>query len=467
MSRKSSARGRRKSRPGGKPLAKSASVAVLLAYLLFVAAVRYLPCPPGGTLSPEALITCATLAFAAINFFLGAFPLELTALVIPVVLAASGVLSAGEAFRSFSDSTILVFGGMFVVGGAMFHTGLAERLGWLVLRRTGGRRARVTLAVMLLTAALSAVLSNTGTAAVLLPIVCAICDRAGWSRERLLYPMAVMCGAGGMITMVGTPPNIAVNSFLGQMGYRPFGFFEFGVIGIPMTLAALIYFLIREGVGAKEEAFPADLSGLGSDSGRPISGKQLVSGLALLGVVAVMATGAAALEVAALGGAALCVLTGTITKEEAYQSLDLGVLLLFAGALSLSVALDKSGTGALLARTLLELFQGRLTPRLLVTLLFAATNLLTQFMSNTACCALMAPISLEIALELGISPYPVLMTVAMASSAAFATPVATPLNTMIAGPAGISFRRFLRLGLPLNLAAYGIALWLIPLFWSF
>ena len=93
-------------------------MAVLLAYLLFVAAVRYLPCPTGGTLSPEALITCATLAFAAINFFLGAFPLELTALVIPVVLAASGVLSAGEAFRSFSDSTILVFGGMFVVGGA-------------------------------------------------------------------------------------------------------------------------------------------------------------------------------------------------------------------------------------------------------------------------------------------------------------------------------------------------------------
>ena len=134
---------------------------------------------------------------------------------------------------------------------------------------------------------------------------------------------------------------------------------------------------------------------------------------------------------------------------------------------SLSVALDKSGTGALLARTLLELFQDRLTPRLLVTLLFAATNLLTQFMSNTACCALMAPISLEIALELGISPYPVLMTVAMASSAAFATPVATPPNTMIAGPAGISFRRFVRLGLPLNLAAYGIALWLIPLFWSF
>lgn len=443
---------------------KTASCCVLISYLVFVTAVKILP---GAARDPNITITIATLLFAAASFFIGYFPLELISLTIPVVLALSGVLSAVEAFRSFSDPTIIIFGGMFVVGGAMFHTGLAGRIAWFVLEKTGGRRLNVCIAVMAITAAMSAFLSNTGTCALLLPIVCAICDTSGWPRKSLLFPMAVMCSAGGMVTMVGTPPNITVNSVLQQFGYEPIRFFDFAVFGIPMSLMALVFFGAVEWLTAKNGTDMACVQAMGQTVGSPLEKKQIIAGLVLIGVVAAMATGMVSLSVAAVGGAIICVFTGILTKQEAYEAIDFGVLFLFAGALSLSVALDTSGAGVMISNIVVEVFHERLSPIALITLIFVVTNLMTQFMSNTACCALMAPLGIEVALNLGISPYPIMATIALASSAAFATPVATPPNTMVAGPAKMSFKHFLLMGVPLNLMAYGITVLLIPRFWKF
>lgn len=443
--------------------AKRISAAVLLLYLLFTALIRLLPTHfPQG----DIWITFLTLGFASVSFFLGAFPLELTALILPIVLVVSGVLSAGEAFSSFSNSTILIFGGMFVVGGALFHTGLAERLSWSVLRLAGGRRSRVCLMVMLITGGMSSVLSNTGTAAVLLPIACAICDSANWQRKDLLYPMAVLCSTGGMISMVGTPPNIACNSFLQQAGFAPIGFFDFAAFGLPMTLFAIVYFLILERLGGQKDS-RADLSALLTQEQRPMDRRQLLSGAILLGVIVVMVTDLVELEVAAISGALLCVLLNVLTPKEAYESLDLSVLFLFSGALALSTALDSSGAGALLSQSIIQLFHDRLTPRLLISILFLLTILLTHFMSNTACFALMAPIGLRIAEGLSVSPYPVMTAIALASSAAFATPIATPPNSMVLGPGNMTFRDFLFRGLPLCFAAWGFALFVIPAVWRF
>ena len=443
---------------------KIISFSVLLLYLLCVIIVR---CLPTLFTKQDIWITFLTLGYAMVNFFIGALPLALTALTIPVVLAASGVLSVEEAFRPISNSTILTFGGMFIVGGALFHTGLAERISRCLLRLAVGKRSYVCFMVMMLTAAMSSVLSNTGTAAVLVPIVCAICDSAGWRRKDLLYPMAVLCSTGGMITLVGTPPNLACNGFIVETGLAPIGFFEFAAFGIPMTVVSIVYFLFLEKFLSNDGIPSENLEKLFAKEVTSLNRSQILSGLILTAVIIVMIAGVMPIELAAVGGALLCIFLGVLSPKEAYESLDLSVLFLFAGALALSIALESSGAGELLSQYIVNLFEGRLTHRFLVTVLFFVTNFLTHFMSNTACFALMAPIGLKISEGIGISPYPIMITIALAASAAFATPVATPPNTMILGPSNMSFREFLILGLPLCLAAYLISILIVPVFWPF
>jgi solute carrier family 13 (sodium-dependent dicarboxylate transporter), member 2/3/5 len=191
-----------------------------------------------------AVQTLIVLGVMAIFFVTELVPLAITSLSGAIALGLLGVISPKAVFSGLSDSTVVLFAGMFVVGGALFYTGLAQKIGIAVVKRAGTNENSLMFAVMLVTAVMSSVLSNTGTAAALLPVVVGICSVAKIPASRQLMPMAFAAGIGGIITMVGTPPNIIANGALKAAGLQQFGFFEFAWIGVPLTVATIAFMML-------------------------------------------------------------------------------------------------------------------------------------------------------------------------------------------------------------------------------
>lgn len=172
------------------------------------------------------------LAIVALFFITELIPLAITAMGGAVACGLLGFIPAKAVFSGLSDSTVVLFAGMFVVGASMFYTGLAQKIGTTVVRFCGTGEMSLMFGLMLVATLLSSVLSNTGTAACLMPVALGICAAAKIPASRQLMPLAFACGWGGVITMVGTPPNIIATGALKAAGLPTFSFFEFAWIGI-------------------------------------------------------------------------------------------------------------------------------------------------------------------------------------------------------------------------------------------
>ncbi len=402
-----------------------------------------------------AIITLCVLAVAAFLFVTELIPLAVTAMAACTVLGILGVLPAKQVYAGLSNSTVVLFGGMFVIGAAMFRTGLAEAIGVAVVKKAGTGEIRLMAAVMLVTIAMSSVSSNTGTVACLMPVVIGICQAAKVPASKELMPLAIAANVGGTITMIGTPPNVIVTGALAAAGLPTFGFFEFAKIGIPLSIIILLYTLfvgrhflpVHNAGDMDEEAVKAAKEEAGSAGDAPKSKtKMWISGLILIGVVVCMALGLKnlPLHTAAVTGAILCVITGCLKEKEAYAGIDWVTIFLFAGMLSVATAMDKTGAGKLIADTVVGMMGSNPNPYVLTAVLFLISNILTQFMSNTASAALLAPIGISIAQEVGCDPKPVLMALGIAASMAFATPMATPPNTLVLGPGNFTFNDYVK-----------------------
>ena len=408
------------------------------------------------------------LGVMALLFITELIPLAVTAMGGAIICGFLNFIPDNVVFSGLSHPTVTLFAGMFVVGAAMFHTGLAHSIGVFIVKRAGRSQKNLMLCIMIVAAVLSMCLSNTGTAACLLPVVMGICAAAKMAPSRQLLPLAYAVCSGGMISLVGTPPNIIVSGALSNFGYRPFGFFEFAWVGVPLTALTILYMyfagrrLLPEG-GEVPEKFLAEL-----DPMQHNVPKQVIAGCILLGCIIVMCLDLQkiTIEMAAVIGALVCVLTGCLTEKQAYHSIEWSTIFLFAGMMPVSHALYNTGAAELLARWILEAL-GTPSPLAITMLLFAVTALLTQFMSNSASAALIAPIGIVIAQKLGISPYPLLMVIAVASSCAYATPIGTPPCTLMVGPGNYRFVDYIKAGLPLILLCFAATVIIVPLVWPF
>lgn len=408
------------------------------------------------------------LGVMALLFITELIPLAVTAMGGAIICGFLNFIPDNVVFSGLSHPTVTLFAGMFVVGAAMFHTGLAHSIGVFIVKRAGKSQKNLMLCIMIVAAVLSMCLSNTGTAACLLPVVMGIRAAAKMAPSRQLLPLAYAVCSGGMISLVGTPPNIIVSGALSNFGYRPFGFFEFAWVGVPLTVLTILYMyfagrrLLPEG-GEVPEKFLAEL-----DPMQHNVPKQVIAGCILLGCIIVMCLDLQkiTIEMAAVIGALVCVLTGCLTEKQAYHSIEWSTIFLFAGMMPVSHALYNTGAAELLARWILEAL-GTPSPLAITMLLFAVTALLTQFMSNSASAALIAPIGIVIAQKLGISPYPLLMVIAVASSCAYATPIGTPPCTLMVGPGNYRFVDYIKAGLPLILLCFAATVIIVPLVWPF
>ena len=418
-----------------------------------------------------AIKTLIILAVVAVFFVTELIPLAVTSMGGAIACGLVGVIPIKTVFSGLSNSTVVLFAGMFVISAAMFHTGLAQLIGERVVRALGTGENSLMLGVMAISAIMSSVSSNTGTCAALLPVIIGICTAAKIPAKRQLMPLAFGCGIGGIITLVGTPPNIIASGALQNAGLRPFGFFEFAWIGVPLTIVAIIYmivigkrFLPTGDIGEVEidEDAAAEAKASSNDPK-----KQVLVGATLLAVIVVMATGIVPLQVAAVIGALFLVISKCVTEQQAYRGIDWVTIFLFAGMMPVATAMDKSGAGKLIAETVVGIMGGSPSPLVVTGVLFVLSCGLTQFMSNTASAALLCPIGISIAEQIGAQPHAVLMAIAVAASCAFATPVGTPPNTLVLGPGGYRFKDYIIAGTPLIVVCLAVSLIVIPIVWPF
>ncbi len=415
-----------------------------------------------------AIITLLILLGAAILFFTEVIPLPATAMAVPICLSLFKILKPTVAFSYWSDKWVMIFMAMFMVGEAMFRTGFAKKVGEITVKAAGTNEIRLMTFVMIAVGGMSAFLSNTGTTVVFIPIVLAMCMSSGVSPKKMLMPMAFASSLGGTMTVIGTPPNGIVNGVLsGTLNMPEFGFFEFAKVGfffyvIGIAFTALIGHRLLPKGGADDDIDTSSLKQIPDEEIR--WNKMPAAIIVFVFVVASMATGFIDLETAAMLGAFLVIVTGCITMKEAFQSVSWTTIFLFAGMLPMSKAMQDTGAAEMVAKAI----SGNLdSPVMILGAMFLVTAVVTNFMSNTATTALFAPIGVAVAQGAGISPAPILMGIAMAASCCFITPVATPPNTIVLGPAGYKFRDYFLSGWPLQVLSFIIAMVVIPIFFPF
>lgn len=422
-------------------------------------------------MDPAVKCLCLLLV-VAILFVTEKLPLAVTSVFAAIACWILGLVPIEQVFLGLADSTVVLFGGMFIVGAAMFYTGLAQDIGSQVVKLFGTGEIKLMIGIMIIAATMSAFLSNTGTTACLIPVVIGICKEAHLPVSRQMMPLAFAAGLGGTCTLIGTPPNIIANVALKAAGMPDlqFGFFEYAWIGVPITVAGILYMLfLGRFLLPKTEANDFDASEVKQEieANETTKSKKIICGVIMLGVIITMATSIVPLEIAAVIGALLCVVTGCLTERQAYDSIDWVTIFLFAGMIPVATAMNTSGAGKLIAEYTVAAMGGNPSPYLITAVLFALAVVLTQFMSNTASKALLCPVGIALAAQVGASPRAVLMAILIASSCAFASPVGTPPNTLVLGPGKYSFMDYVKCGSGLVIVSMIVSIIVIPIVWPF
>lgn len=418
-----------------------------------------------------AIITLLFLAFAIVMFVTEKIPLGLTSMIVCVGLIVTGVLGWKDAFAGFIDSNVILFVAMFVVGGALFETGMANKIGGLVTKFAKTERSLI-VAIMLIVGLMSGVLSNTGTAAILIPVVIGIAAKSGFKRSRLLMPLVFAAAMGGNLSLIGAPGNMIGQSVLEEATGQSFGFFEYAIVGLPILIVGILFYatigfklLPNHDVQDEGGAFDTE-----KDFSDVPKWKQILSLVILVAtLLGMIFEDKIGIKLCVTGsiGALLLVLTGVISEKDAIQSIDLKTIFLFGGTLSLAAALKSTGAGEMIASTVVGLLGENPSPLLLTFVVFIICAVLTNFMSNTATTALMAPICLAIAQGMGADPRAVLMACVIGGSCAYATPIGMPANTMVLGVGGYKFKDYVRAGLPLIVIATIVSMIILPIAFPF
>ena len=596
------------------------------------------------------IITLVILAIASALFVSGRFRSDIIALCSLIALMVCGILTPEEALSGFSNNVIIMMVGLFVVGGAIFQTGLAKMISSRILKLAGNSELKLFLLVMLVTASIGAFVSNTGTVALMLPIVVSLANNARTNPSRLLMPLAFASSMGGMMTLIGTPPNLIISDTLSHAGYEPLSFFSFTPVGaiciitgtlvlLPLTkwflsrkeksdqnagtgksltqlakeyrLSSNLYRLsvpsdskalgrtivdldvrnvtqkqasantiiksgdvlyvtgnislvnrfaedfglelmdehsaelasasqkklefynigiaeillmssskivnmrVKEagfrdkfnvnvlGIKRRKEyilnnlgntvmhsgdvllvqgAWP-DIARLSKDDtewvvlGQPLEEAQKVTLDYMAPVAAIIMVAMIAMMVfdfipvapvtAVMIAAMLMVMTGCFRNvEAAYKTINWETIVLFAAMLPMSLALEKTGVSDYIANALAGGL-GTYGPMLMMAGIYFATSLMTMFISNTVTAVLMAPIALQSATQIGVSPVPFLFAVAVAASMCFASPFSTPPNALVMKAGQYTFMDYIKVGLPLQVIMGIVMVIVLPLLFPF
>ncbi|HSG46191.1 MAG TPA: DASS family sodium-coupled anion symporter [Longimicrobiales bacterium] len=479
--------------PERRPLA-------LLSGPLVASVVLALPAPAG--LPVEGWHTAAVALWMAAWWITEAVPIPVTALLPLVLFPGLGVLSMADAAAPYANEVIFLFMGGFFLAAAMESCGLHRRVALGIIRKVGLGPERLVLGFMLATAFLSMWISNTATAAMMLPIGVAVVElfRGDSPREGFPLGMALMLGIaygasiGGVATLIGTPPNAIFAAASSELLQVDIGFGQWMLLGVPVTLVMipltwllLVKVLFRPGAlgGDAARILEEEIRSLGpaSTAERRVAVVFVVTALAwilrapkTLGDVVIpgLQTWAPELRDSTIAMAASLVLfvltrgggsrAPLLTWRQA-RAIPWGVLILFGGGLSLARAMERSGLSEWIGSSVAGLES--LSPLLIFGVLALLFVFLTELTSNAATTTMAMPVLVGAAAAMGAPAIPLMIVATLSSSMAFMLPVATPPNAIVFGSDYLTIPQMARAGFLLNLLAVavvtGAAVLLLPL----
>ena len=283
-------------------------------------------------------------------------------------------------------------------------------------------------------------------------------------------PLVFAAAMGGNLSLIGAPGNLIAQSVMEEMDMS-FSFFEYAKVGLPILICGIIYFafigykFLPDKSGEKDSSYDEQ-----KDFSNVPKWKQALSliilVLTLLGMIFEEQIGIKLCITGCIGALAL-ILTGVISEKNALKSIDLKTIFLFGGTLSLASALQTTGAGEDIAKNVIGVLGENPSPYVLTFVVFMLCCILTNFMSNTATTALMAPICVSIAQGMGADPRAVLMACVIGGSCAYATPIGMPANTMVVTAGGYTFKDYAKAGIPLILVATVVSMILLPILYPF
>lgn len=418
-----------------------------------------------------AIITLLILVVAIIIFISDRLPMGLVAFMVPMALYFFGVIGVKDIFASIVNENVILIIAMCVLGAAFFKTGLAWQSSKILLKYAKTERS-LSVLIFMISGVMSAFVSNSGTVAVLIPIVLGIAGTSQIKPIKLLMPLVFGATIGADISIIGSPGNLIAKNTIETFskGNLSVPFFEYAKIGIPLMIACalLLFFfgsrLIPDRDGHEQSDVQMDYSHI------PEWHKLLTLIVFVLAILGMVATDYVKflppIHIIACCAAIVLVLTGVLNQKETFNSFETLTVFMLAFMMPLGAALNSTGTGEMIARAVISV-TGNSGVIVIMASLWILTWALTQVMSNTAACTLLCPVGWTIAQSIGADPRAVVIAIFIASSVAVCTPMAIPANSMIIGPGNVKFKDFLKPGLAISFVCFIVSMILLPVFYPF
>lgn len=426
----------------------------------------------------KAVMACTV--WIALWWITEAVDLVVTSLLPLIIFPLSGALTIGETASAYGNPFIFLFLGGFIIGLAIEKWSLHKRIAYTIIHLIGFNEKRIILGLMVATAFLSMWISNTATAIMMLPIGLSIIHHFGSKQpfsKNIMLGIAYAASIGGMATLIGTPPNIILAGVAKDSLGIDISFFNWMLFGVPLAtiLLFVVWFSLTRFKSQKsEQATLFELPPLGKIT---IPERRV---LLIVGLVAFLWITRTFIwnrwlphlddTIIAITGA-LLLLTIPSGKEnerllqwESTQKLPWGILILFGAGLALAKGFSTTDLTHWLGDYFSQL--SFLPTALLVILVLASINFLTEVTSNTATASILLPILITLSVTLNLDTMPLLAGAAIAASCAFMLPVATPPNAIIFSSGKVTIKEMMRAGILLNIASIFIIFLFITYFWG-
>lgn len=417
----------------------------------------------------KAVLSLVILVVVVILMLIDKIPSTTLALTAAVVCCALGMYNFKDIMKNVGSTTAVLIISLSILGAALFHSGLAQKIANGILKVTGHSERGVILGILIASILLSAISSNTAVVLMMIPLVKCLSQELDISLKRTMFPLAIGAGLGGGITLIGGTSNVAGNQVLADAHLPTMGFCSLGWVGIPVAVVSviLIVFLGDKLTPKVEGGYDGEKMDLSVMNTKGNKRKMIITGIITLGTVVAMMISTSALFVAALIGAILVIFTGCVSEKDAFDAVDIKMLILISSFSVISDSITNTGGDKLIAKGFVKMVGPNASPILICAALFFVTALLTQFLSNIVAIMMMGPIAISIATALAVNPVSMVMTVIIAGNACFATPFGSPYLTIMMPTAGYKFKDYLKMGTPFVILYWIATVIIVPLVWPF
>lgn len=419
----------------------------------------------------KSIISLIIMAIVIVLFIIDKIPSATVALMGVTSMIALKVCTVSEALSGFASDTFILLVGMLVIGQALFSSGAAAVIGSFAIKLSGYNEKKFIFISCVISALLSAFLSNTAVIALMM----AICSAAATASVNVSYkntviPIAIAAIYGGHCTLVGSTTQLTANGLLYEAAGLSFGMWDLMYVCLPATIFIIIYMTFigyshgKKIWGDREESEEDRKTANTIDADNAKLTKKGITVICIFAfVVLLFITGWVGTGPAALIGAALCIITGSISQKEAFTKIDWGCILWLCACLGLGKALNVSGGAEIIANYLLKAFNGAASPMLFFAAMVFVSMFISQFMSNMACLLIIMPGTLNLVMSLGFNPYTFAYGMCLGAALTFVTPLANGHIGMTIS-AGYKFSDYIRYGFIPTVITYLIIVFLTPLF---